>query len=227
MLIAQGRWAAGRAHLMAHGTPERNDRAFSPGAEFEGEIDVFAAVDKGFVESADGQKVFTPHEAAGGGDGEDFAQAADGFGQGTEVFDFPLSRDTDAGVVKRAVIGAILDVADQTGAPAETGVGGEHRLKPARGEHEVVVEQRQELAAGDGRAAIIGGGETEVALVEHDAKRRVAQGRQPVTRAVGTAVVDQNDFVGETGRKRGLQARHHRLRERQAVVEGNHHAKAW
>ena len=36
------------------------------------------------------------------------------------------------------------------------GVGGEQRLQPARVEHEIVVEQRQELAAGDGRAAIVG-----------------------------------------------------------------------
>jgi len=44
---------------------------------------------------------------------------------------------------------------------------------------------------GDGRAAIIGGGEAKVVLIEHDAERRVAQGRQPFARAVGAAIVDR------------------------------------
>jgi len=74
---------------------------------------------------------------------------------------------------------------------------------------------------GDG--AVVGGGVTEIAVVEDHAKRW-AEGGQPGTGVVGATVVDENNFVRETGGERGLQARNTGAGEREVVEKGNDEA---
>lgn len=95
-----------------------------------------------------------------------------------------LEVDRDAGVVEGAGGGVELEIADEAGAVAVGAVGGEHGLKPAWSENQVVVEQGEKLTAGDGGAGVIGGGVAEIFALEDDADRGIgreeaSQGRVP------------------------------------------------
>ena len=131
-----------------------------------------------------------------------------------------LEVDRDAGVIEGAGGGVELEIADEAGAVAVGAVGGEHGLKPAWSENQVVVEQGEKLTAGDGGTGVVGGGVTEVFALEDDADRGIGrEGGEPRTGAVGAAVVDENDLVGESGGERRAKRGQHRLREGEAVVE--------
>ena len=65
----------------------------------------------------------------------------------------------------------------------------EHGLQPTRSQDEVIVKQHEEATLGHGSSAIVGTGITEIALVQHHAKRW-AKRCQPRARAISTAVVD-------------------------------------
>ena len=136
---------------------------------------------------------------------------------------FALLIDDDAGVVDDAGAGIELDVADEAGAVGEGAVGAEEGFEPVGEEDEIVVEEGEEVATGDRDGAIVGGGVTQIAVVQDDAKRR-GEGGQPGTGVVGAAVVDEDDFVGEAGGEGGLQARHTGAGEREVVEEGNDEA---
>ena len=216
--------ADGGADVVADDAGEGDGVEAAEGAGAKAEVDVFAAVDVALVEAAEvlPEGAFDEHAGAGdGGDGpHGGAEAGKGRGQGAIVDGFALGADDDPGVIDDAGAGVELDVADQAGAVGERAVGAEQGLEPLREENQVVVEEREEVAAGDRDGAVVGGGVTEIAVVEDDAKRR-GEGREPGTGVVGAAVVDENDFVGETGGERGLEARHAGAGEREVVEKGN------
>ena len=113
-----------------------------------------------------------------------------------------------------------MEIADEAGAVAIGAVGGEHGLKPAWSEDQVVVEQGEKLTAGNGGTGVVGGGVAEVFALEDDTDRGIGrEGGEPRTSVIGTAVVDENDLVGESGGERRAQRGEHRLREGEAVVE--------
>ena len=128
--------------------------------------------------------------------------------------------DRDAGVVEGAGGGVELEIADEAGAVAIGAVGGEHGLKPAWSEDEIVVEQGEKLTAGNGGTGVVGGGVAEVFALEDDTDRGIGrEGGEPRTGAIGAAVVDENDLVGESGGERRAQRGEHRLRKGEAVIE--------
>ena len=148
---------------MAHDAVHADHRAQAARPQFEGEIDVLAAVLKRRVKTSQGKEVGAAHEAAGGRGRENRAQAAGAPGQHAHVGDLAGVVDGDAGMINGAVGNPELDVAHE----ADPGPHqrGEHRRKPSRREHEVVVEQREHIAAGLMRAAVAAGGEAEIPLV--------------------------------------------------------------
>lgn len=143
---------------------------------------------------------------------------------------FAFRIDEHAGVIDGAGAGIALDIADHACAVAKVGVRSEHRFEPTWREHEIVVQQAKKAAAGDSCTAIVGGGVAEISLVENDADvgslalAAPAKVFKPGAGAVGATVVDQNYFVGEISRERGLQASDAGLGEREAVVERNDEA---
>ena len=136
---------------------------------------------------------------------------------------FALLIDDDAGVVDGTGAGVELNVTDEPGAVGEGAVGAEHGFEPPREENEIVVEEGEHVAAGVGDGAVVGGGVTEIVVVEDDAERR-SECAEPRTRSVGATVVDENDFVRETGGERGLQARNTGAGEREVVEKGDNEA---
>lgn len=135
---------------------------------------------------------------------------------------FALEVDGDAGVIEGAGFGVELEVADETGAEAVSAVGGEHRLQPLGREDEIVVEQGEKLAAGERGAGVVGGGIAEIFRLQDDADGGVGgEGGEPRAGAVGAAVVDEDDLVGEAGRERRAERGEHRPREGEAVEERN------
>ena len=133
---------------------------------------------------------------------------------------FAFEVDADAGVIDEAGGGVELDVANETGARAVGVVSSEDGLKPVRREDQVVVEQGEKFTASEGGAGIIGGGEAGVFLVQNDADDGIGgEGGEPSAGAIGAAVVDENDLVGQSARERGAQRREHRLRVGEAIIE--------
>ncbi len=213
--------------MVADDAGERDGVGAAEGAGSETEVDVFTAVDVALVEAAEllPQCAFDQHAGTGeGGDGADGGkETREARGERAVVDGFALLIDDDAGVVDGARAGVELKVADEAGAVGERAVGAEHGFEPAREENEIVVEEGEHVAAGVGDGAVVGGGVTEIAIVEDDAKRW-AEGAEPSARSVGAAVVDENDFVRETGGERGLQARNTGAGEREVVEEGYNEA---
>ena len=215
------------ADVVADDAGERDGVGAVEGAGPETEVDVFTAVDVALVEAAEllPQRAFDEHAGPGeGGDGADGGKETRATRwEGAVVNGFALLIDDDAGVVDGTRAGVELNVADEAGAVGERAVGAEHGFEPAREENEIVIEEGEHVAAGVGDGAVVGGGVTEIAIVEDDAERR-AEGGQPGTGVVGAAVVDENDFVREAGGERGLQARNTGAGEREVVEEGYNEA---
>ena len=213
--------------MVADDAGERDGVGAAEGAGAEAEINVFAAVDVAFVEAAEVLPQGAFDEDAGaskGGDGADGGkETREARGERAVVDGFALLINDDAGVVDRARAGVDLKVADEAGAVGERAVGAEHGFEPAREENEIVIEEGEHVAAGVGDGAVVGGGVTEIAVVEDDAERR-AEGAEPSARGVGATVVDENDFVREAGGERGLQARNTGAGEREVVEEGYNEA---
>ena len=99
-------------------------------------------------------------------------------------------------------------------------MNGEHRLEPVRGEHEIVVQQDEIFSPGNACALVVRASVSEISFVQNGSKWS-PECLQPRSRAVGAAVVDQNDFIFQIRWNGGLKAGDHGLRERQAVVEGD------
>ncbi len=162
------------------------------------EIHVLAAVDVAFVESAELQPQRAVNEHTGPGDGahrpDRLQPAREERGRRAEMLHLAFDVEEHAGVIHGAGVDAALDVAHEARARPERAVGSEHGLKPAGGENEIVVEQGEELAAGEGNAAVVGGGVAEVAFVEHDLERRGQRG-EPGAGAIRAAVVHDDDLV--------------------------------
>ena len=74
-------------------------------------------------------------------------------------------------------------------------------LEPARGHHDVAVEQHQVVAAGVGQAQVVAGGVAQVLLAVDGVAALLVRGQlaQPVGGAVGAAVVDEDDLVPRVG----------------------------
>lgn len=193
----------------------------------ETEIDVLTAIDVALVEATEllPQRAFDEHAGTGeGGDGADRGKETRATrGERAVVDGFALLIDDDAGVVDGTGAGVELNVADEPGAVGERAVGPEHGFEPPREENEIVVEEGEHVAAGVGDGAVVGGGVTEIVVVEDDAERR-SECAEPRTRSVGATVVDENDFVRETGGERGLQARNTGAGEREVVEKGDNEA---
>lgn len=219
--------ANGGADVVADDATKGDGVGAAEGAGPETEVDVFTAVDVALVEAAEllPQRAFDEHAGPGeGGDGADGGKETRATrGEGAVVDGFALLIDDDAGVVDSTGAGVELNVADEAGAVGERAVGAEHGFEPAREENEIVIEEGEHVAAGVGDGAVVGGGVTEIAIVEDDAERR-AEGAEPSARSVGAAVVDENDFVREAGGERGLQARNTGAGEREVVEEGYNEA---
>lgn len=104
-------------------------------------------------------------------------------------------------------------------------MNGEHGLEPARSEDEIVVEENDEFSSGDGGSVVVGGGVAEITIMQNEADLRIGAKRfKPGAGAVTAAVVDEDDFVSQVGRKAGAERSQHRLREWQAIVEGDDEA---
>ena len=109
--------------------------------------------------------------------------------------------ENDAGVIHFARISGELNIPDQAGSRIMRECG-DHRLEPAGLKDQVVVEQGEEFALSDARSAVVGGGVAEIALVQQD-NMRGRQFAEKIAGAVRGSVIDQNDFVRETGWKSG------------------------
>lgn len=165
--------AGGGADVMKNDAAEGDGVDAAGGAGAEAEVDVFAAVVKAFVEAAEVVPERTGNERAGAGDGGDAAgaekEAEPARREPGAVLGFGFEVDDDAGVVDGAGGHGALDVADHAGARAEPAVEREHGLEPAAGEDEVAVEEDEEFPAGEGRAAVVGAGVAQIAVVEDHA----------------------------------------------------------
>ena len=194
----------------------------------EGEVHVLAAVAVSGIETTDTREKMPVNEQAGAGDGRG-APPRKGRGQvGSEgedavVLGLALEVDDDAGVVDGAGGEGALHVADHAGARAEATGEDEHRLKPAREQREVVVEEGEIFAAREGGAGVIGGSVAPIFRLEDNANLGGSggEGGEPVASAVGATVVHEDDLVVEGGGRGGLERPPHGLRERQAIVEGD------
>jgi hypothetical protein len=218
----------GLADVVAHEAAESDEVDVAAVGGAEAEIDVFAAVDERGVEAAEFFPECATDDDTGAGHRwntavtEGKGREAMGEAEGAGVLGLAFEVDEYAGVIEGAGGGVDLEIADQSGAFAVSAVGGEHGLEPAGREDQVVVEEGEKFAAGDGGAGIVGAGVTEVALVEDDANGGIASERvEPSAGAVGATVVNEDDLVREAGREGGVERGEHRLGEGEAIVEGD------
>ena len=79
--------------------------------------------------------------------------------------------------------------------------GGRQVFQPAGCDDGVVIEQQDEVAAGAGQGLVVAGGKAQIGAVENDAGAAVfgGVGAEELARAVGRAIIDENQFVFNRG----------------------------
>ena len=107
-----------------------------------------------------------------------------------------LGVEIDPGVVKGAIVHAVLEVPDDACRRPQRGQAVEHGLKPALREHEVVVDQGKNLAIRHAGARVIRAGVAAVFLLKNMPDGR-GEGPDPFAGPVRARVVNQDDLVIE------------------------------
>ena len=169
-LITQGSRAARRTDVVAYDTVQTDDGALAARPQFQGEIDVFAAIFKGDIKASRNEKIGPAHEAAGGRDRENSPRAAGARRQAADVIDLAVAVNGDAGMLDGAVRHPALHVAHETN--PGTVERGQHWGKPSRRKYQVVVEQREHITARFLGTVVAGGGKAKILLVMENPERK-------------------------------------------------------
>src|SRR4051812_39497883 len=187
----------------AHCDGVTSSRAFGPKTK----IHVFAAVGIAFVEPAEFSPECALNEEACSCDGLNYPRRLDESHPERRkrafVLGLSLVIKKNSRVVDRASASVALDITDDASSKAKLPVGRQHRLQPVWREHEIIVQQEQEISSGDRGTAVVRGGVAEIRFVENNAVSRAEAG-QPQTRSIRAAIVDENDLMRKIAWQRGV-----------------------
>src|SRR4051812_22569580 len=140
-------------------------RAFGPKTK----IHVFAAVGIAFVEAAEFSPACALYEETCSRDGLNYPDRLDQSHPERRkrafVLGLSLVVEENSHVVDRPGVSVALDITDDASSRAELAVGRQHRLQPVWREHEIIVQQEQEIPSGDRGTAVIRGGVAEIRFV--------------------------------------------------------------
>lgn len=221
LLVYQTVSVATQAHVMTDAALMSHIDSLARGVQLEAQIKILAAVTIPFVEAAHRLEIGPAQQHAGARDRQHFAVGRLGRGKDLDMLKLSGWRQTHPSVVQTTVIDPNLQITHDPRLAASALQGFEHRLQPAGGEEEIVVEEGEQIAAGQASACVVRGGVAEVAVIQEGLDSVIVQGAQPLTRSIAGAVVDQDDFVIESCWERGSQGDEHRLGLGEVVVDGD------
>lgn len=194
----------GRAFVVQDLAFVRDVMPMAASVQAKTKVDVFAAVDIGGIEAADGVENGFFDDDTRGGDGAPARNAAGYFARPDTKVLAILKRhqrggEKNAKVVVTARTGNFLHIADKTrvGAPSQSV---EHWRQPAVGQFGVVIQQAQNVGASHSSGPIVVYREVALLLVEKDAIGRWKSAKE-ISGAISGAVVHDDNFVFDAGQR--------------------------